>query len=36
MDFFEESLNWFKIWTSLCKSDASLNSKQFHWKMLHC
>ena len=35
MDFFEESLNWFKIWTSLCKSDASLKSKQFHWTMLH-
>ena len=34
-DFFEESLNWFKIWTSLCKSDARLKSKQFHWKMLH-
>jgi len=32
-DFFEESLNWFKIWTSLCKSDARLKSKQFHWKM---
>ena len=34
-DFFKESLNWFKIWTSLCKSDARLKSKQFHWKMLH-
>ena len=34
-DLFEESLNWFKIWTSLCKSDASLKSKQFHWKMLY-
>ena len=33
--FFKESLNWFKIWTSLCKSDATLKSKQFHWKMLH-
>jgi len=25
-DVFEESLNWFKIWTSLCKSDARLKS----------
>ena len=30
-DFFEESLDWFKI----CEAHASLKSKQFHWKMLH-
>jgi len=34
-EFVEESLNGFKIWTSLCKSDARLKSIQFHWKMLH-
>ena len=34
-DFFEESLNWFKIWTSLYKADASLKLKQCHWKILH-
>ena len=31
---YEESLNGCKIWTSLVKADASLKSKQFHWKML--
>ena len=34
-DIVKEGLNWFNIWTSLCKSDASLKSKQFHLKMLH-